>query len=151
MTTNCEYAEEVSPLSNKCGLKLYLGKIAKSSCEKCIQKKFNDPVKNKTAHEEMRRAAHERAAWVKESMSKKRESLSLSRAVKGAASTALAWVRSGLKATPPSILEERIRICKTCELWDSTGFRNTGRCRKCGCSTWAKLRMGSAKCPIEKW
>jgi hypothetical protein len=30
-------------------------------------------------------------------------------------------------------------------------MRGTGRCSKCGCSTWAKLRMASEKCPIDKW
>jgi hypothetical protein len=58
---------------------------------------------------------------------------------------------SGFKAVSNFTLNERLNTCKSCEYWDSSGFRNTGKCNKCGCSTWAKLRMATEQCPIEKW
>lgn len=58
---------------------------------------------------------------------------------------------SGFKPTPPEILSERESICRSCDQWDATALRNTGRCKKCGCSTWAKLRMATERCPLGKW
>jgi hypothetical protein len=58
---------------------------------------------------------------------------------------------SGFKPTPPEIITERESICRTCDQWDAAALRNTGRCRKCGCSTWAKLRMATERCPLGKW
>jgi hypothetical protein len=65
--------------------------------------------------------------------------------------TTTAWVKSGMKVTPDDKLSDRLAICKTCELWDNNGFAGTGSCKQCGCSTQAKLRMATAKCPIDKW
>ena len=48
-------------------------------------------------------------------------------------------------------LDKRLALCKGCEWWDPESFGKTGSCKKCGCSTWAKLRMASEKCPIDKW
>jgi predicted Zn-ribbon and HTH transcriptional regulator len=58
---------------------------------------------------------------------------------------------SGFKPTPPEILTERESICRSCDQWDAAALRNTGRCKKCGCSTWAKLRMATERCPLGKW
>jgi hypothetical protein len=58
---------------------------------------------------------------------------------------------SGFKPTPPEILSERESICRSCDQWDATALRNTGRCKKCGCSTWAKLRMATERCPLGNW
>jgi hypothetical protein len=58
---------------------------------------------------------------------------------------------SGFTTTPPEILAEREATCRACPEWDSAALNNTGRCRKCGCSTWAKLRMATERCPIGKW
>lgn len=63
----------------------------------------------------------------------------------------LKWAESGLHVTDPTVFETRIGICKGCEFWDGSGFAKTGRCKKCGCSTQAKLRMATEKCPIGKW
>jgi hypothetical protein len=49
------------------------------------------------------------------------------------------------------ILIERKSICQACEFWSPEGFRGTGKCTKCGCSTWVKLRMATERCPIGKW
>lgn len=61
------------------------------------------------------------------------------------------WIKSGFKVTPDRDLEVRLSICKVCPHWESDGFVNTGRCLKCGCSTQAKLRMATSKCPLGKW
>ena len=61
------------------------------------------------------------------------------------------WSLSKFAITPQNILKERQEICKLCPEWDSSGIAGTGRCKKCGCSTQAKLRMASESCPINKW
>jgi hypothetical protein len=61
------------------------------------------------------------------------------------------WVKNGFKLTPEDKLQERLDICKGCEFWDKEALGGTGRCRKCGCSTQAKLRLAHEKCPIDKW
>jgi hypothetical protein len=66
-------------------------------------------------------------------------------------SSLVKWAVSGFTATDPDTLATREATCKSCELWDSAAINGTGRCRKCGCSTQAKLRMASEKCPIGKW
>jgi hypothetical protein len=48
-------------------------------------------------------------------------------------------------------LKCRMQLCKACEWWDAAALKGTGRCKKCGCSTWAKLRMATERCPIGKW
>jgi hypothetical protein len=65
--------------------------------------------------------------------------------------SALGWVQSGFSIPDPETFNARLEICKGCEFWDESGFVNTGRCKKCGCSTQAKLRMSTEKCPIGKW
>ncbi len=62
-----------------------------------------------------------------------------------------AWARSTFAATPPEILAEREATCRACPEWDAAALNATGRCRKCGCSTWAKLRMATERCPLGKW
>ena len=61
------------------------------------------------------------------------------------------FARAGFATTPPEALATRQDICKACPEWDATALHNTGRCRKCGCSTWAKLRMATERCPLGKW
>jgi hypothetical protein len=61
------------------------------------------------------------------------------------------WAKSGFKGVDESQLQGRIDICRGCEFWDQSGFAGTGKCKKCGCSTQAKLRMATSKCPIDKW
>jgi len=58
---------------------------------------------------------------------------------------------NGMPCVEPSVLEHRMDICKSCDQWDAQALGGTGRCRKCGCSTWAKLRMATESCPIGKW
>jgi hypothetical protein len=61
------------------------------------------------------------------------------------------WTASGFTPTPPDILAAREATCRACPEWDATALNATGRCRKCGCSTWAKIRMASESCPLGKW
>jgi hypothetical protein len=69
----------------------------------------------------------------------------------GLAGAAARWAAGGFAIAPPEALAARLEVCRGCELWDAQGFRSTGRCRKCGCSTQAKLRMATSKCPVGKW
>ncbi len=61
------------------------------------------------------------------------------------------WAKSGFKKVDELQLQDRLDICQGCEFWDQSGFAGTGKCKKCGCSTQAKLRMATSKCPIDKW
>jgi len=61
------------------------------------------------------------------------------------------FARSGFATTPPEALATREATCKACPEWDAAALNATGRCRKCGCSTWAKLRMATERCPLGKW
>lgn len=61
------------------------------------------------------------------------------------------FARAGFATTPPEALATREATCRACPEWDSSALNGTGRCRKCGCSTWAKLRMATEKCPLGKW
>jgi hypothetical protein len=71
--------------------------------------------------------------------------------VKSAASAAAGWAKSGFKGADEQTIETRKKICASCEFWDSAALKGTGRCTKCGCSTWAKIRMSSSSCPEKKW
>lgn len=61
------------------------------------------------------------------------------------------WVQAGIPVVKQETFDSRIATCKGCEFWDQNGFNGTGGCKKCGCSTQAKLRLGTSKCPIDKW
>lgn len=61
------------------------------------------------------------------------------------------FARSGFATTPPEILAAREATCRACDQWDAAALNATGRCRRCGCSTWAKLRMATERCPLGKW
>jgi hypothetical protein len=62
-----------------------------------------------------------------------------------------AWAKAGFPATPENELKNRLEICRSCPEWDSFGFLGSGKCKMCGCSTKTKLRMATAKCPLDKW
>jgi hypothetical protein len=61
------------------------------------------------------------------------------------------FARAGFATTPPEALATREATCRACPEWDAKALRGTGRCRICKCSTWAKLRMATEKCPLGKW
>ena len=61
------------------------------------------------------------------------------------------FARAGFAVTPPEALATREETCRACPEWNAKALNGTGRCQKCGCSTWAKLRMATEKCPLDKW
>ena len=61
------------------------------------------------------------------------------------------WIKNGAIKTDEETFKKRLDECRNCEFWNAKAIRGTGRCMKCGCSTWAKLRMSTEKCPIGKW
>ena len=61
------------------------------------------------------------------------------------------FARAGFATTPPEALATRQETCRACPEWDATALNGTGRCKICKCSTWAKLRMATERCPIGKW
>jgi hypothetical protein len=65
--------------------------------------------------------------------------------------SAVNFIRQGAPTTPPEALATREATCRACPEWDAKALNATGRCRKCGCSTWAKLRMATEACPLGKW
>lgn len=68
-----------------------------------------------------------------------------------AGAAAAKWIKGGLKTLSEEKVQKRLDICKGCEFWDSAALKGTGRCRKCGCATWAKIRMPAERCPENKW
>jgi hypothetical protein len=63
----------------------------------------------------------------------------------------LNWTASGFSPIPPDTLAAREATCRACPEWDAKALNNTGRCQICKCSTWAKLRMSTERCPLGKW
>lgn len=61
------------------------------------------------------------------------------------------WAKQGFKVVSPEQYQARFEVCKKCPLWDKDAFAGTGKCKKCGCSTRAKLSLITSKCPIDKW
>jgi hypothetical protein len=75
----------------------------------------------------------------------------VSEQVKSLAKSGLNWAKKGFVLVNEEQLNSRLAECSSCEFWDPKAFLGTGRCQKCGCSTQAKLRMATEKCPIDKW
>jgi len=61
------------------------------------------------------------------------------------------FAKAGMPSVSLEALTTREATCRACPEWDAQALNATGRCRKCGCSTWAKLRMATERCPIGKW
>ena len=68
-----------------------------------------------------------------------------------ASMSAADWAKAGFPKTNLNMIQQREEICNSCEFWNNKGFMGSGQCMKCGCSTYAKLRMATSKCPIDKW
>jgi len=56
-----------------------------------------------------------------------------------------AFVSDGCKTLPRGDYEARLKICDQC------GFREGGRCIKCGCNLALKARGRAFVCPESKW
>jgi hypothetical protein len=79
------------------------------------------------------------------------QSLSFGEKIQNLGGSLSNFISSGFPIPDPETYNARLETCKGCEFWDESGFAKTGRCKKCGCSTQAKLRMATEKCPIGKW
>ena len=127
---SCQHATPISERVNSCGLGLHGGRPSAGVCAYCISRGENTP---------------EHAAKIKATPpSLPQQAANLGKAL-------VNWTASGFHATPPDILATREATCRACSEWDATALNNTGRCAKCGCSTWAKLRMATERCPLGKW
>jgi predicted Zn-ribbon and HTH transcriptional regulator len=71
--------------------------------------------------------------------------------LKNLSKSIIKWSNNKFHIVSNKILNDRLEICKSCEFWDNSGYIGTGKCKKCGCSTWAKLRMATERCPMGKW
>lgn len=67
------------------------------------------------------------------------------------AKSMLKWAKKGFRVVSAEQLDARLRECKRCEYWNPEALSGTGRCKICGCSTQAKLRLATEKCPLDKW
>ena len=68
--------------------------------------------------------------------------------IHGAAGIAKALTGTG--GADEATVKARTEICRTCE----NAILTAGvleRCKLCGCSTWAKVRVASESCPARKW
>jgi hypothetical protein len=75
----------------------------------------------------------------------------LGKMISSLANSTIEWAKNRFELVDKKIFNIRLETCKGCEFWDAAGMAGTGRCKKCGCSTQAKLRMATEKCPIGKW
>jgi hypothetical protein len=76
---------------------------------------------------------------------------SLKKQISSLAKSSQRWIRSGLRLSDQKTIQQRVDICSKCEFWEQNALIQTGRCMKCGCSTWAKIRVATEKCPVGKW
>jgi hypothetical protein len=63
--------------------------------------------------------------------------------VRGAAGLIQSELNIGVAAD--EVIAARRAACEACDQWDH------GRCKSCGCYTFAKTRLRSEKCPLGKW
>ena len=61
------------------------------------------------------------------------------------------YSKSGFKSSTQEEILKRKSICEMCDNWISSAWNGTGKCNLCGCSTWAKIRMATERCPLGKW
>jgi hypothetical protein len=134
----CQYAISISDSSNRCSLDFYGGFPSKGVCALCVKN-----GENNTAHKQQL-DRNQQDQEVSSTVSVLEMAGTLSNSI-------LRWASSGFQVVANDVLEDRKTICSACDLWDPTAFGGTGRCKKCGCSTQAKLRIATEKCPIGKW
>jgi hypothetical protein len=70
---------------------------------------------------------------------------------KSLSSSVVNYSKSGFKSSTQEEILKRKSICERCEDWNSSAWNGTGKCKLCGCSTWAKIRIATERCPIGKW
>jgi hypothetical protein len=133
---NCKYRNNTHPV---CELGLYNGMPSIGMCKLCVSKNQNN----------LKYAKNKNNIFLNNYEFNSEPSIF--RKIKNVTKSLLEWGSLGFDVSEPELFTQRITICKGCEFWDESGFVNTGRCKKCGCSTQAKLRMATEKCPIGKW
>lgn len=79
------------------------------------------------------------------------ESPSPAKMVLSAAKAVAGWVQAGVPIASDEEVARRRACCLACEHWDGLALRGTGRCKLCGCSTWAKIRLATEECPEGRW
>lgn len=87
----------------------------------------------------------------KKETAKKQEYPSVKEMASSASDSITKWISSGFKIASKEETEKRRRICIVCPFWDAMALNATGRCKKCGCSTWAKIKLATESCPEKKW
>jgi len=127
---NCQYATSISILANSCELGLHGGRPSKGVCFNCISNGENT---------------------LEHSEKIKTNPPSISQQATTFGKSLLNWASIGFYNTPTDILANREAICSSCHEWDANALNKTGRCKKCGCSTWVKIRMSTERCPLGKW
>jgi hypothetical protein len=126
--THCQHASQLVERGQIfCSLGLYDGQPLARDCSRCLfERHAKTEAVPPTEHSLLHKAS------------------SLANSIGG-------WAKAGFQVVDASQLQSRLDICKGCEFWDQPGYAGTGKCKKCGCSTQAKLRMATSKCPIDKW
>ena len=128
---NCKHQKPFSENSYICEIDLFGGRPSKGTCDYCIKNGKNttnsaDSIGNNDEIKTLQKIKN-----LKDSLTK--------------------WASNDFPIPDPETFNARLETCKGCEFWDESGFAKTGRCKKCGCSTQAKLRMTTEKCPVGKW
>lgn len=49
------------------------------------------------------------------------------------------------------IQDDRTQVCKRCTELLHVPMTSIGTCKKCGCFMDAKVKLGRATCPLDKW
>lgn len=52
-----------------------------------------------------------------------------------------------MNVVTPEIYEQRIDICKNCDMLNE----EIKMCKRCGCFVYIKARIVKSKCPLDKW
>jgi hypothetical protein len=55
------------------------------------------------------------------------------------------WIQGGMKLVADEVVEERMKICNSCEFYVGS------RCSKCGCQMRVKTTLATSSCPIGNW
>ena len=64
-------------------------------------------------------------------------------------SAAQNFIASGARMASAGQVAARLSMCKECPQFDPNQWG--GRCLKCGCATFLKLRSATEKCPLGIW
>ena len=126
----CPHITTATKEYNACAIGRYGGKPSHGTCARCIERGENTS------------GFAAQLKSIKPSLPQQAASLGKS---------LINWTASRFTTTPPEALTTREATCRACPEWDAAALNATGRCRKCGCSTWAKLRMATERCPLGKW